>query len=158
MTKLLVCYGYVCPQPPVSDYYCNPEKDCHASLTVLHFSIISQGWQDLTSTHTITIFITALGMDTTEVYKVHYWINRTERGKSHTEQHTYNDNFITFTYSSIHVYESVMIVNNGYLNYSSLVLDVPDGFFFRFPDHNFVCILHLSHMCYMRHPYHLSWF
>jgi len=34
-----------------------------------------------------------------------------------------------------------MTVNNGYLNYSFLVLDVPDGLFFRFPDHNFVfCI------------------
>lgn len=34
-----------------------------------------------------------------------------------------------------------MIMNNGYLNYSSLVLDVSDSLFFRFPDHNLVCIL-----------------
>ena len=82
----------------------------------------------------------------------HYWINRTKRGKSQTEQHPHNDNYVVFTFSSIHVSESVMIVNNGYLNYSSLVLDVPDGLFFRCPDHNFVCILHLSHMCYTHTP------
>jgi len=29
-----------------------------------------------------------------------------------------------------------MIMNNGYLNYSSLVLDVPVCLFFRFPHHN----------------------
>jgi hypothetical protein len=71
MTQLLVCYGYVCPQTPDSDYYyVNPEHDCHALITVLHLPAISQAWQDLTFPLKVTSFNTRLGMGTTEVDEV----------------------------------------------------------------------------------------